>query len=149
MNPESSPRRSLYERISGRPALEAFVARFYEAMASDPEVARIWAWHAPDVAELKLKLVAFLSGFTGGPALYPRLYGPPMMRARHLRFAIGPAERDMWLKCARTALAATIADEAARAEFAAALAAFAEHMRNREAGGARVGAGLVTISEKA
>ena len=62
---------SLYERIGGQAVLEAFVDRFYEVMAGDPEVVRIWRWHAPDLTELKHKLVAFLSGFAGGPPLYP------------------------------------------------------------------------------
>jgi len=138
LNPPIPPE-SLYLRIGGEPALVAFVERFYETMASDASVARIWGWHAPDVAELKLKLVAFLSGFAGGPPLYPQLYGPPFMRARHLPFRIGPEERDMWLKCAGAALEAAIVDPDARAEFGGRLAAFAEHMRNREADGARVG----------
>ena len=54
------------------------------------------------------------------------------MRARHLKFRIGAEERDMWLKCAFAALNATIADPEARAEFGYRLAAFADHMRNRD-----------------
>ncbi len=133
------PTPSLYERIGGHAVLEAFVERFYEAMANDPEVVRIWRWHAPNLAGLKHKLVAFLSGFAGGPPLYPRLYGPPFMRARHLKFRIGAEERDMWLKCAFATLTATIADPVARAEFGYRLAAFADHMRNRDEDGARTG----------
>ena len=135
--PREAPPASLYARIGGEAALVAFVERFYKTMAGDPEVARIWGWHAPAVAGLKEKLVAFLSGFVGGPPLYPRRYGPPFMRARHLPFPIGPEERDMWLKCARAALDAAIADPGARAEFGEKLAAFADHMRNRDAGGDR------------
>ena len=122
--PETAPA-SLYARIGGRDALEAFVERFYAVMASDPAVGRIWNWHSPDLAELKEKLVAFLSRFAGGPPLYPQRYGPPFMRARHLKFRIGPEERDMWLKCAFGALNDTIADAKARAEFGYRLAGFA------------------------
>jgi hemoglobin len=121
---------SFYARIGGEAALAAFVERFYDVMASDPEVQRIWRLHPPDIGELKAKLVAFLSGFVGGPTLYPQRYGPPFMRARHLHVPIGIEERDMWLKCARAALDAAIADPEARAEFGAKLAAFANHMRN-------------------
>ena len=121
---------SLYHRIGGEAALQAFVDRFYEAMEGDPEVARIWRLHPPDIADLKDKLVAFLSGFAGGPPVYPQRYGPPFMRARHLHVPIGTQERDMWLKCASAALDAAVADPEARNEFGAKLAAFADHMRN-------------------
>ena len=77
------------------------------------------------------RLFAFLSGFTGGPELYHRHYGAPMMRRRHLPFSIGPAERDAWMACAHAA-APTLTDAAARAEFLDRLALFADHMRNRE-----------------
>ena len=40
----------------------------------------------------------------------------------------------MWLACASAALAETIRNPEARAEFGAKLAAFANHMRNREDG---------------
>jgi len=126
-----TPSPSLYLRIGGAAALEGFVARFYEAMESDPAVARIWDLHPADLDDLKRRLVAFLSGFVGGPPLYPELYGPPFMRARHLHVPIATDERDMWLKCAGAALDQTIVDPVARAEFGAKLAAFANHMRNR------------------
>ena len=138
--PEIEPRASLYARFGGHDALEAFVERFYAVMASDPAVRRIWKWHAPDIGELKEKLVAFLSGFAGGPPLFAELYGPPFMRARHLKFRIGPEERDMWLKCAFAALNDTIAEPEARAEFGYRLAGFADHMRNRDGDGARLSA---------
>ncbi len=46
----------------------------------------------------------------------------------------------MWLKCAFAALIDTIADPEARAEFGDRLAAFADHMRNRDDDDARTGA---------
>ncbi|MGO4869053.1 MAG: group II truncated hemoglobin [Roseiarcus sp.] len=130
---------SLFHRLGGDPAIAAFVARFYDIMAADPQLERIWAWHPKDMAGLKARLGDFLSGFLGGPTLYPQRYGPPMMRRRHLPFPIGRAERDLWMKCARAALAETVGDPAPRAELEAALAAFAEHMRNRDDDGQRAG----------
>jgi len=130
VNPEP-PTPSLYARIGGEAALDHFVERFYVAMATDPAVARIWALHPADLDDLKRRLVAFLSGFVGGPPRYPDLYGPPFMRARHLHVPIGSEERDMWLACAKTALGEAVSDPEARAEFGAKLAAFANHMRNR------------------
>ena len=139
-NASPAARANLYERVGGHAGLEAFVDRFNAVMASDPAVRRIWSWHAPDIAELKERLVAFLSGFAGGPPLYPRLYRPPMIRARHLKFRIGAEERDMWLKCAFAALKESIADPETRGEFGYRFTAFAEHMRNRDDDGQRTGA---------
>ena len=110
-------------------------------MAKDPDVLRIWRWHAPDLTELKHRLVAFLSGFVGGPPLCPQLYGPPFMRARHLKFRIGAEERGMGLKYAFAALNATVADREARAEFGSELAAFADYMRKRDCDGEREATG--------
>src|SRR5215471_21628457 len=42
---------------------------------------------------------AFFVGLLGGPPLYHQRYGNPMMRARHLAFAITPRARREWLAC--------------------------------------------------
>jgi hemoglobin len=121
---------SLYERLGGLPGLLNYVDEFYVLMSSDPAAEPIWALHKRDLADLKARLVAFLSGFVGGPVLYPQKYGAPMMRARHLSFPIGPEARDLWLSCAYRAIAASFNDREAALQFARALAAFADHMRN-------------------
>lgn len=54
-----------------------------------------------------------------------------MLRARHLPFAIGAAERDQWLLCMNQALSEVADDVALRQELAAAFAKVADHMRNR------------------
>ncbi len=120
----------LYERLGGAPGLLVYVDHFYEIMSSDPAAAPIWALHKRDLPDLKARLVAFLSGFVGGPAVYPKAYGAPMMRARHLPFPIGPEARDLWLSCAYRAIAASFTDREAALQFARALTGFAEHMRN-------------------
>ena len=131
----SAPSTNTYERIGGVPGIEALVSRLYDIMASQPEAATIWKWHPGDIGEVKRRLTAFLSGWLGGSAVYPELYGPPMMRRRHIAFAIGPKERDIWLGCARAALAGTVPDQALRDHLDEALTAMAEHMRNRDEGG--------------
>lgn len=35
----------------------------------------------------------------GGPELYEQKHGKPLIRQRHFRFAITPAEREVWLSC--------------------------------------------------
>jgi hemoglobin len=55
--------------------------------------------------EASEKIAAFLVGLLGGPPLYAQRYGDPMMRARHLKFAIDEAARQEWLRCFRETLA--------------------------------------------
>lgn len=128
----ATPHPTAYELIGGEPGIEAFVSRLYGIMASKPEAEYIWKWHPADIDEVKARLTAFLSGWLGGPMLYPQAYGPPMMRRRHMAFPIGPKERDIWLGCARQALAETVPDAELRKLLDEALTAMAEHMRNRD-----------------
>ena len=58
-----------------------------------------------DLPAASEKIAAFLVGLLGGPPLYQQRYGDPMMRARHLAFAINEAARQEWLRCFRVVLA--------------------------------------------
>ena len=137
----AAPSTTAYDLIGGEPGIQAFVSRLYDIMASMPEAEYVWKWHPQDMDEVKARLTAFLSGWLGGPVVYPQNYGPPMMRRRHMPFPIGPKERDIWLDCARQALADTVPDVALRELLDEALTAMAEHMRNRNEGGAPGGSG--------
>lgn len=120
-----------YELIGGEATVRALVKRFYTLMDSLPEVSTLRAIHAPDLSDAEEKLYLFLSGWLGGPNLYVDRFGPPFLRARHLPFSIGVAERDQWMHCMRQALAEHVADEALRAKLLTAFSSLADHMRNR------------------
>ena len=93
-----------YERLGGEAALRRLVDRFYALMDSEPEFYGVRKLHPADLASSNEKLFMFLSGWLGGPPLYAQKIGHPMLRARHLPFPIGSAERDQWLACMRRAL---------------------------------------------
>jgi hemoglobin len=93
---------SLYEAIGGEPAFRRLVHRFYHDVAADPELRPVYPSRTLDSAEEHLRL--FLIQYWGGPATYNELRGHPRLRMRHARFAIGPAQRDAWLRHMRTAL---------------------------------------------
>jgi hemoglobin len=137
----AAPSTTAYDLIGGEPGIQAFVSRLYDIMASMPEAEYVWKWHPQDMDAVKARLAAFLSGWLGGPAVYPQNFGPPMMRRRHLAFPIGPKERDIWLVCARQALAETVQDTGLRTLLDEALTAMAEHMRNRDEQGLAEGTG--------
>ena len=52
-----------------------------------------------NMVDASKKSAAFFVGLLGGPPLYHQLYGPPMMRARHMPFVIDEAARQEWLRC--------------------------------------------------
>ena len=128
--PEAAP--TPYELLGGEAAVRALVDRFYDLMDLEEAYAGIRKLHPPALDDSRDKLFWFLSGWLGGRPLYAEKVGNPMLRARHLPFSIGIAERDQWLACMRRALAdCGVAD----AEIAALMPAFfqtADWMRNRE-----------------
>jgi len=96
--------RSPYDILGGDAALRRLIERFYALMDEMPEFYGIRKLHPESLAGSTDKLYWFLSGWMGGPALYAERIGAPMLRARHLPFAIGKTERDQWLACMRRAL---------------------------------------------
>ena len=120
-----------YELIGGEDGVRRLVDRFYDYMDSDPEAAEIRKLHAKDLRVSREKLFLFLSGWLGGPNLYVEKHGHPMLRRRHLPFAIGITERDQWLHCMRRALADSELDQTQRDRLLQAFAATADHMRNK------------------
>jgi hemoglobin len=99
-----SPQLTPYQILGGDEPLRRLVQRFYALMDEDPDYYGIRKLHPGSLEGSVQKLYMFLSGWMGGPPLYAQRIGPPMLRARHLPFAIGKAERDQWLACMRRAL---------------------------------------------
>ena len=127
----SDPALSHYQRIGGDAAIRKLVDRFYERMDELPEAYAARKIHPADLTESGNKLFDFLSGWLGGPQRYIEKHGHPMLRRRHLPYAIGPEERDQWLLCMRMALEQTVADEPLRKTLFAQFVQLGEHMRNR------------------
>ena len=126
------PPLSPYQLLGGEPAIRSLVDRFYFYMDILPEAAPIRAMHSPSLASAKSKLFKYLSGWLGGPNLYIEEFGHPMLRARHLPFAIGAAERDQWMLCMNKALTEMEMDENLRANLQTALQNLATHMINQD-----------------
>ncbi len=122
---------SAYERIGGEPQVRALVERFYELMDTLPEAQKIRAMHDGDLALIREKLFEFLSGWLGGPQLYVEKYGHPRLRARHLPFPIGDAERDAWMLCMTQALEDVGIEEKTREELRRSFFKTADFMRNQ------------------
>jgi hemoglobin len=96
---------TLYEAVGGMPFFEALVDRFYDGVAADPELLALYP-RPDDLAPARRHLTLFLAQYWGGPTTYSEERGHPRLRARHLPFTIGDAERDRWLRHMRAAVAA-------------------------------------------
>jgi hemoglobin len=119
-----------YELLGGEPAVHKLVDRFYDLMDEKEDVKELRDMHAKSLRVSREKLYLFLSGWLGGPQLYVEKYGHPMLRKRHLPFAIGEAERDQWLLCMDITLDEQT-EEPLRQQLKSAFAKVADHMRNQ------------------
>ncbi|HOL65281.1 MAG TPA: group II truncated hemoglobin [Accumulibacter sp.] len=120
-----------YQLIGGEATVAALCDRFYQLMAETPQFRSIRALHPDDLQPSRDKLFLFLSGWLGGPDLYVQHIGNPMLRRRHLPFAIGTEERDQWVACMYLAMEAVGIEESLREKLLASFFNTADFMRNR------------------
>ena len=122
-------RQTLYDRAGGTPFFEALVGRFYDGVADDPVLRRVYP--EPDLAGARHRLTLFLIQYWGGPTTYDQERGHPRLRMRHAPFAIGAVERDLWLVHMRAAITGMAPPTGVAAELEHYFAMAAEAMRNR------------------
>jgi hemoglobin len=129
MTATESPTPSLYDRVGGMPFFERLVGAFYDGVATDRVLLAIYP-EAPDLSGARHRLTLFLAQYWGGPTTYSDERGHPALRMRHMRFPIGPDERDRWLTHMTAAVHASSDDPAVRTELLDYFVRTAEHMRN-------------------
>lgn len=120
-----------FERLGGEPGVRTLVDRFYDLMDLEPRFARLRALHPQDLSGSRNKLFWFLCGWLGGPNHYVDRFGHPMLRARHLPYAIGIAERDQWMACMRAAMIEENVGEVLAERLLHAFHGTADWMRNK------------------
>lgn len=90
------PSREIFARM-GEENIERMLEDFYHELARGSPALR--ALFPADMVAASRKSAAFFIGLLGGPPRYHERHGNPMMRARHLPFAIDGSLRDEWLAC--------------------------------------------------
>jgi len=120
-----------FERMGGEPGVRALVDRFYDLMDLEPLFAGIRALHPSALDGSRDKLHWFLCGWLGGPDLYIQRFGHPMLRARHMPYRIGIAERDQWMACMMQAMQEREVGAALAERLTQAFFGTADWMRNR------------------
>jgi hemoglobin len=122
---------SAFELIGGETAVRALVDCFYDLMDLEPAYAGIRRLHPSTLEGSRDKLHWFLCGWLGGPNHYVDRFGHPRLRARHLPYEIGMAERDQWMACMRQAMQERGMDVTMIERLEAAFFNTADWMRNR------------------
>ncbi|MFY9509746.1 MAG: group II truncated hemoglobin [Rubrivivax sp.] len=123
--------RTPFERLGGETGVRSLVDRFYDLMDLEPGFAGIRRLHPQTLDGSRDKLFWFLCGWMGGPNHYIERFGHPMLRARHLPYAIGIAERDQWMACMMQAMADNELDGALAQRLAESFFGTADWMRNK------------------
>lgn len=124
--------RTLYDAAGGMAFFEALVGRFYDGVTADPILRPLYPEADDGLPEARRRLTLFLAQYWGGPRTYDDERGHPRLRMRHLPFAIGPAERDAWLRHMRYAIAWSDPPPGVAERLHAYVDAAAEAMRNRD-----------------
>jgi len=91
-----APSREIFAAM-GEENIERMLEDFYLELDQGSPALR--ALFPDDMVAASRKSAAFFIGLLGGPPRYHERHGNPMMRARHLPFAIDEALREEWLAC--------------------------------------------------
>jgi hemoglobin len=100
---EPAQQQSFYDAVGGAATFSAIVSRFYDLVAEDEVLRRVYP--EDDLAAAEERLRMFLEQYWGGPRTYSERRGHPRLRMRHAPFRISPIERDAWLRCMQIAVA--------------------------------------------
>src|SRR5262245_65776874 len=95
---------SFYEAVGGEETFRRLVHAFYQGVAADPELRRVYPSKDLGPAEEHLRL--FLMQYWGGRRTYDELRGHPRLRMRHARFVLGGTGRGAWMRPLLAVLAA-------------------------------------------
>ena len=122
---------SIYERVGGDEGVRRLVDHFYDHMDQDPDVVPLRQMHPEDLTESRDKLYEFLSGWMGGPPLYVKKRGHPMLRRRHAPFPVDGDSAMQWMTCMERALKEVVEEETLRLSLFERFLKVAAHMRNQ------------------
>ncbi len=118
-----------FHELGGEEPIRALVERFYDIVDVDAPILR--AMLPADDAVSRKKLFEYLVEWTGGDDRYTSQRGHPMMRKRHMPFAIGEDEVRSWIACMERSFDDNEIAEPVRSFLLDRLTELAHRMRNR------------------
>ncbi len=114
--------------LCGESGIRAMVAAFYRRVRGDDLIGPMYP--EGDWSGAEERLAEFLLFRLGASMRYVEWRGHPRLRARHLPFRIGEAERDRWLRLMDEAMAETGVPEDALGFLKPFFSQVADFMRN-------------------
>lgn len=129
----------------GEEGIGRMVQAFYKRVKVDELIGPMYPEGQWEQSEWRLR--EFLNYRLGGVTRYIEERGHPRLRARHLPFSIGIAERDRWMKLMSEAMDEAEVSEAVQGQLKPFLANIADNMRNRSEEG-ETGSGLNFIERR-
>jgi hemoglobin len=119
---------TIYDAVGGEETFRRLVDAFYEGVEGDPVLRPLYP---EELTESREHLALFLAQYFGGPPRYSQKQGHPRLRMRHLPFAIGPRERDAWLRHMEAAVERVAIPSPAREVMVAYFRRVADFLMNR------------------
>lgn len=120
---------TLYDRLGGEKGLTALVDTYLRIL-QEPAYAELSANYVNGMEHYRTRMLEYLTGWFGGPALYNQKHGFPQLRENHQRMRITAELRDMWFGCMQQALAEAVSDEPLRRDLEAVFWQMADSLRN-------------------
>jgi hemoglobin len=124
---------TMFDRAGGEEFFESLTQRFYNSVATDPVLRPLYPDDPEGFEAARIHLKLFLMQYWGGPTVYQSSRGAPQLRARHARFAIGPAQRDAWVAHMSAAVRAGGLKPLDESQMLSYLSAAANHLVNTPA----------------
>lgn len=106
---------TFFEEVGGSETFADLVSHFYACVAVNPILRPMYP--ESDLKGAALRLQMFLEQYWGGPTTYSDERGHPRLRMRHAGFHIAMPERDAWLECMKSAIAALDIEDHLKVEF--------------------------------
>jgi hemoglobin len=117
-----------WEQLGGDAVMAPLLRDFYFVRVAASPIAPLFP---PELSATLAKQLNFQRMYWGGRDDYTPQRGHPRMRARHLPFAIGQAQADVWMGCMEAAVAASAMPFEVRDAFLARLRQIAQAMINQ------------------
>ena len=114
----------------GEEGIGRMVQAFYKRVKVDELIGPMYPEGQWEQSEWRLR--EFLNYRLGGVPRYIEERGHPRLKARHIPFSIGIAERDRWMKLMSEAMVEAEVSEAVQGQLKPFLANIADNMRNRD-----------------
>jgi hemoglobin len=100
--PDVDPQVSFYDAIGGHETFVRLVDRFYQGVADDDALRKLYP--EDDLGPAAERLRMFLEQYWGGPTTYSEQRGHPRLRMRHAPFQVDADARDRWISHMRDAV---------------------------------------------